>query len=279
MTLPLGDDVACYRRLVFMYRIGEFSKLAKTTVKTLRYYEREGILIPEFVDENGYRYYTSKQLLDLARIVHLRQCGLTIEDIKSALAGENLKTLLAQKKHEIENMLVEYKYQLSKINYLLEEKDMKYEVFVKELPECIVYYKEGIIPRYSDAAQFILSSAEECLATNPDIKCVEPDYCFMSYLDGEYKENNIRVRYCQAVTEEGIPNETIKFMRLAPVKAVCIYHKGHYENIGAAYGFIFKYIEENGYTVIEPARERYIDGVWNKDNPDEWLTEIQVPVK
>jgi len=80
-----------------MYRIGEFSKLAKTTVKTLRYYEREGILIPEFVDENGYRYYTSKQLLDLARIVHLRQCGLTIEDIKSALAGENLKTLLAQK--------------------------------------------------------------------------------------------------------------------------------------------------------------------------------------
>jgi effector-binding domain-containing protein len=146
-------------------------------------------------------------------------------------------------------MLVEYKYQLSKINYLLEEKDMKYEVFVKELPECIVYYKEGIIPRCSDAAQFILSSAEECLATNPDIKCVEPDYCFMSYLDGEYKENNIRVRYCQAVTEEGIPNETIKFMRLAPVKAVCIYHKGHYENIGAAYGFIFKYIEENGYTV------------------------------
>ncbi|MGI5935972.1 MAG: MerR family transcriptional regulator [Oscillospiraceae bacterium] len=71
-----------------MYRIGEFSKLAKTTVKTLRYYEREGILNPEFVDENGYRYYSSKQLLELARIVHLRQCGLTIEDIKCALSAK-----------------------------------------------------------------------------------------------------------------------------------------------------------------------------------------------
>ena len=39
-----------------MYKIGEFSTLAKTTVKTLRYYEQENILLPHFVDSNGYRY-------------------------------------------------------------------------------------------------------------------------------------------------------------------------------------------------------------------------------
>lgn len=40
-----------------------------------------------------------------------------------------------------------------------------------------------------------------------------------------------------------------------------------------------KYIEENGYHVSDLPRERYIDGIWNKENPEDWLTEIQVPVE
>ena len=34
-----------------------------------------------------------------------------------------------------------------------------------------------------------------------------------------------------------------------------------------------------GYEIAESPRERYIDGIWNKENIDEWLTEIQVPVR
>ena len=40
-----------------------------------------------------------------------------------------------------------------------------------------------------------------------------------------------------------------------------------------------KYIEENGYEIIDYPRECYIDGCWNKESVDEWLTEIQIPVK
>ena len=45
----------------------------------------------------------------------------------------------------------------------------------------------------------------ECLKLNPNIKCVEPDYCFVNYLDGEYKDKNIKVRYSQAVIKEDKP--------------------------------------------------------------------------
>lgn len=262
-----------------MYKIGEFSKLAKTTIKTLRYYEKEELLLPCFADENGYRYYKTSQLLDLAKIISLRQIGFSIEEIKQILKGKNLKDLLKVRKNKIEEELIEYKYQLSKINYFLEEKIMKYEVITKELPEYVVYYKEGIIKDYSEISNFILSSADECLKTNPNIKCIEPDYCYMNYLDGEYKDKNIKLRYCQAVKEEGIPNETIKFMKLDPVLAVCTYHKGEYNTLGEAYGFLMKYIEENGYEIIDYPRERYIDGIWNKENVCDWLTEIQVPIK
>lgn len=77
----------------------------------------------------------------------------------------------------------------------------------------------------------------------------------------------------------GKENKTIKFMELKPVNAVCIYHKGAYENLGKSYSIIMKYIEENNYEIIDFPRECYIDGMWNKDNVEEWLTEIQVPVK
>ena len=43
-----------------MYKIGDFSKMSKTTIKALRYYEREGLLKPAFIDQDtSYRYYES----------------------------------------------------------------------------------------------------------------------------------------------------------------------------------------------------------------------------
>lgn len=110
----------------------------------------------------------------------------------------------------------------------MEEKKIEREVIVKELPSYTVYYKEGVIKDFREIVKFILESAEECKSTNPDIKCIEPDYCYVSYLDGEYKEKNIKIRYAQAVTGMGVPNETIKFKELKPVKVACIYHKGAY---------------------------------------------------
>lgn len=262
-----------------MYKIGEFSKLARTTIKTLRYYEQVGLLNPSFIDGNGYRYYEGKDLIVLNKIVSLRQMNFSIEEIKTVLASNNLQELLTQKRKELENLSNNIHDQISKINYLLKENQMNYEVTIKTLPECIVYYKEGYLNKYSDSTEFILSSANECLKNNPNIKCVEPDYCFMEYLDNEYKEENIHARYSQAVLEIGKENETIKFRKLNETKAICILYKGKHEDIGDAYAFLTKYIEDNKLKVTDHFREVYIDGPWNKENQEEYLTEIEVPIK
>lgn len=263
-----------------MYRIGEFSELSKTTIKTLRYYEKEGLLIPAHVDEKtGYRFYETSQLPELAKIISLRQIGLSISNIKSILNGSDLEKILELRKKELETEISISSSQLLQINNLLEGKSMEREVIIKELPSYIVYYKEGVVKDFSEIVRFILQSAGECKATNPNIKCLEPDYCYVSYLDGEYKEKDIKIRYAQAVTEMGTPNETIKFEKLNSVKAACIYHKGAYDNLWESYSFLIKWVEENGYEIAEPIRERYIDGMWNKENEDEWLTEIQIPIR
>ena len=69
---------------------------------------------------------------------------------------------------------------------------MNNEIFIKEIPSYIVYYRDGIIDNFSQIPSFVLQAGEECAKANPNLKCLTPDYCYISYLDGEYKENNIK---------------------------------------------------------------------------------------
>lgn len=71
-----------YQEAKSMYKIGDFSNMAKTTIKTLRYYEKEGLLKPSYIDPyTSYRYYDASVLVELSKIISLRQAGLSIKDI------------------------------------------------------------------------------------------------------------------------------------------------------------------------------------------------------
>ena len=79
--------------------------------------------------------------------------------------------------------------------------------------------------------------------------------------------------------EYGKETEDVKFMKSEEITAVCIYHKGAYDNLRDSYNKILKYIEDNEYEIIDNVRECYIDGCWNKDDENDYLTEIQFPVR
>ena len=263
-----------------MLKIGEFSKLSHTTVKALRFYEKEDLLIPASVDEwTGYRLYESSQLETAAKIKSFRQLGLSIDEIKSIFSGEDVMKILSRKEEDLRKLQQKTELQISVIKFFMEEKEMKYQVTLKEIPEMIVYSSETVLAGYADAMQWIPSVGEECLRLNPGIKCAEPPYEFCEYLDGEYRETNVRVRHNEAVTTFGKENEHIRFRTLPAAKVLSIYHKGAYDKIGEAYAFLMKYAEQNGYTPAGLARECYIDGIWNKESEEDWLTEIQLPIE
>ena len=266
-----------------MYRIGEFSKMTKLTVKALRYYDEMGLCSPSYVDpETGYRFYTTDQLVPLHRIVSLRQLGLSIREISAILSGQDSQEILRGRRRELQRELATAADQLSRIQFILSEKEedylMNYQAILKDLPGCTVYYKQGVVPTFADYGSFILQSAEECRAANPGIQCVEPDYCYVSYLDPEFREKDVAIEYAQAVRAAGVETDTIKFKDIPAVKAVCVFHKGPYDGLRDAYAFAYTWLEKNGYTACGSSRECYIDGVWNKDDPADWLTEIQIPV-
>ena len=78
-----------------MYRIGEFSYLCSMSIKTLRYYDKIGVLIPASVDElTGYRYYDIDQLEQAQKIKSLQEASFTLEEIKAILKEKNTDGLL-----------------------------------------------------------------------------------------------------------------------------------------------------------------------------------------
>ena len=89
-----------------LLKISEFSSLSGISRQLLIYYDNEGILHPEQVDpENGYRYYSYRQLPSASVIVSLRQAGMSLECIRNYLlerSPERLMTLFQEQEHNLE---------------------------------------------------------------------------------------------------------------------------------------------------------------------------------
>lgn len=74
------------------YKTGQFAKLANVSERTIRYYDKIGLLKPSFVMENGYRQYSDLDLLKLQKILSLKHLGFSIEEIfPMVIDNTNLK--------------------------------------------------------------------------------------------------------------------------------------------------------------------------------------------
>lgn len=79
-----------------MYKIGEISRLCRLSVKTLRYYESEGLLTPNSIDRfTGYRYYSAAKLADCNRIIALKELGFSLEEIRKHLNADSADDVIA----------------------------------------------------------------------------------------------------------------------------------------------------------------------------------------
>ena len=77
-----------------LYSIGEVSELLDLTTQTLRYYDKEGVVVPAYVDpETGYRKYTYDQIGYIERVRYLQGLGLSLKEISFAITGGDVGSL------------------------------------------------------------------------------------------------------------------------------------------------------------------------------------------
>ncbi len=103
-----------------MIRIGDFSRIARVSVQTLRYYDDLGLLKPVEVDRfTGYRYYSFDQLPRLHRILALKDMGLTLEEIARLLRDEptteQMMGMLRLKETELAERIDEELHRLERV--------------------------------------------------------------------------------------------------------------------------------------------------------------------
>lgn len=78
-----------------MYKIGEFARLINSTTKTVRYYDKEGLLKPDYIDNfTGYRYYSCYKISEFNRIIALKELGFTLAEIKASMNLKNNDDIL-----------------------------------------------------------------------------------------------------------------------------------------------------------------------------------------
>ena len=76
--------------------VGEVAKKIGVTVRTLQYYDKEGLLSPSAASEGGRRLYTDKDLVLLHQIISLKSLGFSLDDIKHRLISLETPTDVAK---------------------------------------------------------------------------------------------------------------------------------------------------------------------------------------
>lgn len=269
-----------------MFKIGDFAKLNKVTVKTLRHYDSLGLLQPENVDSfTGYRYYSASQMPRLNRILALKDIGFSLDEIALVLDKnldqEQIQTLLELKYVEISGKISAEQGRLSRVEALLkickqEAYVMKYDIVIKTIEPVRVASLRDIIPSYSEQGHLWRELGEHIQKNNA--KIVPP--CMVIYHGPGYKEEGVDAEVIEPIIGDLSDTDRIKIKFLEGVKEMaCVVHKGSFQTLHMAYSAISNWIEENGYEIIGSQRELYLKGEWITNDPNEYVTEIQFPVR
>jgi MerR family transcriptional regulator, thiopeptide resistance regulator len=68
-----------------LYTVGELARRCGVTVRTLQYYDNEGILPPKHFTEGGRRLYSKDDILALQQILFLKSFGFSLDEIRDRL--------------------------------------------------------------------------------------------------------------------------------------------------------------------------------------------------
>lgn len=128
------------------FTAGELASLFNISKQTLLYYDKIGLLAPEFISSNGYRYYSISQYLTLEIIVNLRTLKMSIEEIKNFLMHKDknaLLELLQQKDQEFQQIIKDYEHARKSIANIFNHYSTDYENKINKIT--LVYREKRLL--------------------------------------------------------------------------------------------------------------------------------------
>ncbi len=269
-----------------MFKIGEFSKLTQVSIRMLRYYDETGLLKPAKIDKfTNYRLYSTEQISTLNRIIFLRDLGFNVTEIAVVLNNWNNEFITDQldsKRWEIESAIKAGQDKLSKIELakrdILQEKiTMHYNVSIKSIPGYQVLSLRRIVCDYYAEGQLWKEMSAFAEENNIPIS----NNTFTVYHDTDYRETDVDLEICAPVAKAGKDMCGFTYRNTEPVPIMaCTMVYGSFENIAGAYLAFANWLQAHiQYIMSGQSRQIVHRGPWNAESPDQYLTEIQIPLE
>ncbi len=267
-----------------LYQIGEVSKIGGISQRTLRHYDELGLMQPDLVGDNGYRYYSLQTMLKIPVINYLKMMGLSLEEIASMMQHSSLgKARKFLSKHLAEcdeqaRLLAEKREAIVEWSELVEEANMVLRVRPKNVNVKYLPRQEllGLQTRFSGSfAESIVSLEFASYVQDVDNAIAGPVILrFPSVED--------------AVAAAADGSECDVWLLQKPIRPinpddafVCpegmylsTYHVGAFEELGEAYSRLTEFANDNGYKVAGPAIERFVSDYWTTYNSDLFVAEV-----
>jgi DNA-binding transcriptional MerR regulator len=272
-----------------MLSIGDFSKLSRVPVKTLRYYDEIGLFKPLDVDRfTGYRHYSASQLIRLNRILVMKDMGLSLEQIAllldKELTPDQIRGMLRLKQVELHQQLVEGQARLARVEAWLQAFEQEvtmptYDVVLKKVAPLQVAQVHGIAPSMELIGPTLDRLFDQVMGyiAQQGATCAGP--AITLYYDAEYSEGNVSVGACMSFEGSLKDGEHVKVVELPAVETMAsVIHHGSFSTMNQAYNATLKWIETNGYHISGPNRELNLE-YERGGNQAKFVTEIQFPVE
>ena len=237
-----------------MYRIGEFSHLCETTIKTLRHYDKINLLKPTKVDNfTGYRYYEENQLKTLEKIKQLQYAGFSLKDIKDLLKETNQEKLNKQ----IENIKEENSKKIT-ILQKLKNNMAKQTVELITNPNFLIIGKITTL-KERDSIKKILNQIDK----KQDNYFKNYDIIIENYEKG-YEEKNINCLIGRIIPEhlKDNPNTLLEYKKKGLIitnsnKVQTVLHAEVKETVTETYKEIIEYAHKNNIQIRGNFQEVY----------------------
>lgn len=265
-----------------MLSSGQMSKICGVSVKTLRHYDKIGLLKPERTDAfTGYRYYEESQIGSMLLIGRLKRYGFSLTEIQSLLALTDHQQLLKQLSRQrlrMERQMEHLAATIREMGLHLSEFERtgdimsyqnQYEVQVKESQEQVLLTRRAKMSVeefgrwYGEIYEKV---AREGLTANGVVMAIYHDQEF----DPAYSDIEVAV----GIRER----DKAELIMPAHLCAVTV-HKGPYSALPDAYGALVSWMAANGWRMDGLPYEIYRKSHMDKLPPKEWETEIFFPVK
>ena len=269
-----------------MIKIGDFARLSRVSVVTLRHYDEMGLLKPISVDSfTGYRYYSVAQLPRLNRILALKDLGFSLEQIEQVLSGltlDQLRGMLKMKHAEVEQQLAIEQERLTRIATRLRQIELEdmmpdYDVVLKTIPPLLIASRTVTIPTNDQVPQYLNPAFGEAWNYVKENGAKETGPSMALWHQGAEILAN-EVAEAAFPIDRMLPGtDRVKVYELPQTQVASAVHHGAFENFVQLHGALLTWIEANGYHVVGPYREIYIKH--DPENMSDSATEVQYPIE